>query len=179
MVPFLHHKRLSVLSNAKSALLRVRVPTEGMGIFDSNQDRKNSHFFFPNWFLSGLAGYHQQLVSWKCVKLTISGKEQSTDLEYFLLKWEAEGWVGWRLQVCLEIGWDLKNLRGFGSEGPGDLGWGGLVCLFCFGILRTAVITKVGEGVLIAGERVNAAFAARVVHSLHLHLLKQTDNAGV
>lgn len=32
---------------------------------------------------------------------------------------------------------------------------------------------------LIAGERVNAAFAARVVHSLHLHLLKQTDNAGV
>lgn len=38
---------------------------------------------------------------------------------------------------------------------------------------------KAGEKVLIAGERVNAAFTARVAHSLHLHLLKQTDNAGV
>lgn len=38
---------------------------------------------------------------------------------------------------------------------------------------------KAGEKVLIAGERVNAAFTVRVVHSLHLHLLKQTDNAGV
>lgn len=53
MVPFLHHKRLSVLSNAKSALLRVRVPTEGMEIFDGNQDRKNSHFFFSKLVLIG------------------------------------------------------------------------------------------------------------------------------
>lgn len=120
-----------------------------------------------NWFL-------ESVWSWP-----FQARNRVQTWSIFLLKWEAEGWVGWRLQVCLEIGWDLKNLRGFGSEGPGDLGWGGLVCLFCFGILRTAVITKVGEGVLIAGERVNAAFAARVVHSLHLHLLKQTDNAGV
>lgn len=70
-------------------------------------------------------------------------------------------------------------MRGFGSEGPGDFGWRGLVCFFCFRILRTAVIMKAGEKVLIAGERVNAAFTVRVVHSLHLHLLKQTDNAGV
>lgn len=70
----------------------VHVLTEGMEIFDSNQDRKSSHFFL-NWFLSGLARYISNWFLEMVMKPTISGKEQSPDFEYFLLRWEAEGWM--------------------------------------------------------------------------------------